>query len=142
MSDSPSSTDAMGSLRWFADELPASASDENLQRAEGCGRIVLSSRRGGAQIVEVFQRSPIRVMFPRVGNSLATEAVFINTAGGIAGGDRLQSGVTAIAEASITVTSQAAEKVYRALSEPARIVTRLKARGAARLAWLPQETII
>jgi len=40
------------------------------------------------------------------------------------------------------VTSQAAEKVYRALSEPARITTKLKACGAAKLAWLPQETIV
>jgi urease accessory protein len=40
------------------------------------------------------------------------------------------------------VTSQAAEKVYRALNEPARISTRLKACEAAKLAWLPQETIV
>jgi urease accessory protein len=39
------------------------------------------------------------------------------------------------------VTSQAAEKVYRALNEPARIATKLKACEAAKLAWLPQETI-
>jgi urease accessory protein len=40
------------------------------------------------------------------------------------------------------VTSQAAEKVYRALNEPARIATKLKACEAAKLAWLPQETIV
>jgi urease accessory protein len=44
--------------------------------------------------------------------------------------------------ASIAVTSQAAEKVYRALNEPARIATKLQACEAARLAWLPQETIV
>ena len=54
------------------------------------------------------------------------EAVLVNTAGGIAGGDRLECGVTALANASIEVTSQAAEKVYRALDAPARIATRLK----------------
>ena len=42
----------------------------------------------------------------------------------------------------MAVTSQAAEKVYRALNEPARITTSLKAHESARLAWLPQETII
>src|ERR1700756_3083953 len=81
-------------------------------------------------------------MFPRVAGGAVEEAVFINTAGGIAGGDRLECDVTAMAEASIAVTSQAAEKVYRALNEPARIATRLKACEAAKLAWLPQETII
>ncbi len=70
------------------------------------------------------------------------EAVLINTAGGIAGGDRLECSVAALPGASIAVTSQAAEKVYRALNEPARVTTRLKARESARLAWLPQETII
>jgi len=40
------------------------------------------------------------------------------------------------------VTSQAAEKVYRALNEPAHVTTRLKARESSRLAWLPQETIL
>ena len=81
-------------------------------------------------------------MFPRVGKVRVEEAVLVNTAGGIAGGDRLESCVTALANASIAVTSQAAEKVYRALNEPARIATKLKACESAKLAWLPQETIV
>ncbi len=48
----------------------------------------------------------------------------------------------ALANASIAVTSQAAEKVYRALNEPAQIKTELKASAAAKLARLPQETIM
>src|SRR5215470_17329299 len=126
MLDITSPTDVTDALHSFAaDERPARVSDKDLQRADGCGRIVLRSAQNKARIVEVFQRSPVRIMFPRVGNSPIEEAVFINTAGGIAGGDRLQCGVTAQAEASITVTSQAAEKVYRALNKPARIATRL-----------------
>jgi urease accessory protein len=70
------------------------------------------------------------------------EAVLINTAGGIAGGDRLECSVTALPGASIAVTSQTAEKVYRALDAPARVATTLKAHESARLAWLPQETIV
>src|ERR1700756_1217173 len=81
-------------------------------------------------------------MFPRTAGGAVEEAVLINTAGGIAGGDRLETGVTALANSSIAVTSQAAEKVYRALNEPARITTRLRACEAAKLAWLPQETIV
>jgi len=117
-------------------------SDKDLQRADGSGRMVLSGSEKGTRIVDVFQRSPIRIMFPRSGGSAVEEAVLINTAGGIAGGDRLECSVTALANASIAVTSQAAEKVYRALSEPARITTKLKACEAAKLAWLPQETIV
>ncbi len=92
--------------------------------------------------MDIFQRSPIRVMFPRTGGGAPEEAVLINTAGGVAGGDRLECSVTALANSSIAVTSQAAEKVYRALSESARIATKLEAHDTAKLAWLPQETIV
>jgi urease accessory protein len=117
-------------------------SDNDLQRAEGFGRALLSGSEKGSRIVDIFQRSRIRIMFPGAGGGAVEEAVLVNTAGGIAGGDRLECGVTALANASIAVTSQAAEKVYRALNEPARIATKLKACEAAKLAWLPQETIV
>jgi urease accessory protein len=116
--------------------------DKDLQRADGCGQIVLSGSEKGTRIMDIFQRSPIRIMFPRAGGGAVEEAVLVNTAGGIAGGDRLECDVTALANASIAVTSQAAEKVYRALNEPARIATKLRACEAAKLAWLPQETIV
>ena len=119
----------------------AISSDLDLQRANGAGRAVLRGSEEGNRIVDLFQSSPIRIMFPRGRASAIEEAVFVNTGGGIAGGDRLEYGVTALADASISVTSQAAEKVYRALNEPARIATKLKACEAAKLAWLPQETI-
>ena len=117
-------------------------SDRDMQRADGSGRVVLSGSERGARIVDVFQRSPVRIMFPRTGSNAIKEVVFLNTSGGIAGGDRLESAVTALTNASITVSSQAAEKVYRALNEPARVATKLKACESARLAWLPQETIV
>jgi urease accessory protein len=117
-------------------------SDKDLQRAEGCGRIIVSVSENDTRIVDIFQRSPIRIMVPRVDDGALKEIVFVNIAGGVAGGDRLESGVTALANACIAVTSQAAEKVYRALNEPAHILTKLKACATAKLAWLPQETII
>ena len=92
--------------------------------------------------MDVYQKSPIRVLFPRTADSQVPEAVLVNTSGGVAGGDRLESSVTALDGASITVTTQAAEKVYRALNESAHITTTLKARDTAKLAWLPQETIV
>jgi urease accessory protein len=121
---------------------PVSASDKHLQRAEGLCRIVMGGSEEGNEIVEVFQRSPLRVIFPRIGGARVKEAVLINTAGGIAGGDGLECEVTAVSNASIAVTSQTAERVYRALDEPAHILTKLKVSEGARVAWLPQETII
>ena len=117
-------------------------SDMDLQRANGCGRIVLSGSENGTRIKDIFERFPIRILFPRTGDGAIKEAVLINTAGGVAGGDRLECSVTALPGASLAVTSQAAEKVYRALRETATVVTRLKAGESAKLAWLPQETIV
>jgi len=116
--------------------------DQDLQRAEGAVRIVLSGSENGTRVREVFQKSPLRILFPGTIAGAVEEAVLVNTGGGIAGGDRLEYGVTALANASIAVTSQAAEKVYRALTVPARSATRLKVCAAAKLAWLPQETIL
>src|ERR1700747_400986 len=117
-------------------------SHKDLQRADGSGCIVLSGSDKGTRIMDVVQRSPIRIIFPRTADGALEEAVLVNTAGGIAGGDRLETDVTALGNASIAVTSQAAEKVYPGFGEPARSTTRLKACEVAKLAWLPQETIV
>src|SRR4029077_20715082 len=129
MFEATSQPDLSADLGLFGspEEREENPSDTDLQRADGCGRIVLSGSDNGTRIVDVFQQSPIRIMFPTSGASAVEEAVIIKPAGGIAGGDRLECDVTALANASIAVTSQAAEKVYRALSEPARITTKLKA---------------
>lgn len=92
--------------------------------------------------MDVYQKSPMRVLFPRTGDDRTTEAALVNTSGGVAGGDSLQLCVTAKSGASIVVTTQAAEKVYRALDESAYITTKLNVHPAAKLAWLPQETIV
>jgi len=116
-------------------------SDKDLQRADGSCRIVVDGSERGTRVIDVFQKSPIRVLFPRTCAMTMEEAVIINIAGGVAGGDHLECCVVALTGASIAVTSQAAEKVYRALDEPARIATKLTASAGAKLAWLPQETI-
>src|SRR5262249_5987594 len=118
------------------------SSDRDLQRAAGSCRLVLHGSACGTEIVDLFQRSPLRVLFPHAGSRAITEAVLINTAGGVAGGDRLDTAITARGKAAIALTTQAAEKVYRALDEPARISTTLTVGEAAKLAWCPQETIV
>lgn len=116
--------------------------DSELQRAQGAGRIVVDGCEGGTRIVDVFQQHPLRIMFPRTCGAAVEEAVIVNASGGIAGGDRLETAVTLLGEASLAVTTPAAEKVYRALIEPAQVATRLSVSAGGRLAWLPQETIV
>jgi urease accessory protein len=46
------------------------------------------------------------------------------------------------AETAATITSQACERVYRSTGDPATVTARLRLSPGARLAWLPQETIL
>jgi urease accessory protein len=118
------------------------SSDKDLQRAEGSCRLVVGGSEKGTRVVDIYQKSPIRVLFPRASSGRLEEAVLVNTAGGVAGGDRLQTNVIAREDASLAITTQAAEKLYRALKDSARIFTTLQVQDTAKLAWLPQEAIV
>jgi urease accessory protein len=131
-----------GELSASPDSVEAMPRDRDLQRANGLGRIVLRGSAGRTEVVDVYQKFPTRIMLPTIDDDAIKEAVVINAAGGVAGGDRLEFDVTVLGDSRVTVTSQAAEKIYRALDRPAQILTKLKACDAGRLAWLPQETII
>ncbi len=69
-------------------------------------------------------------------------AVLVNTAGGLTGGDHVCVTVRVEASAAATVTTQAAEKIYRSLGPDARVETQLAVAEDARLEWLPQESIL
>jgi len=107
------------------------------------GRIDLAVKAAGGitRRAHVFEDGPLRMRLPGA-PAHAAEAVIVNTAGGIAGGDRLDIAVTAGAGASLVVTSAAAEKVYRALGPSATIGVTLNLGAGASLAWMPQETIL
>src|SRR5262249_60860505 len=70
------------------------------------------------------------------------DAVIVNTAGGVVGGDRFTLDVAVEPRARLVVTTAAAEKVYRTLAPEAAIDVKLTVGAAASLAWLPQETIL
>ena len=85
----------------------------------------------------------MRMRMPRVTEPLARPcAVLINTAGGVADGDAIEQRVRWGEGAVATVATQAAEKIYRALSAGSAISTRLEVERGARAEWLPQETIL
>jgi urease accessory protein len=70
------------------------------------------------------------------------EAMIVNTAGGMAGGDRLELDFAVGPGARLLVTGAAAEKVYRTLGPETTIAARLNVAAGGELAWLPQETIL
>ena len=91
-------------------------------------------------IERLFERGSLRLRNPRANG--AREAVIVNTGGGITGGDRLSVSVDVAASAHVTMTSQAAEKIYRSDGPASSISTRLHVVEGATLEWLPQETIL
>jgi urease accessory protein len=107
------------------------------------GRIALTAEygRGITQRKRLHESGGLRMHFP---GARAREllAMLINTAGGIAGGDRYDLEIAAADKARVAVSSTAAEKVYRSLGPDARISIKLSAGQGASLAWLPQETIL
>ena len=108
-------------------------------RAVGRIELTVKAHDGVSRRAHVREEGSLRVRFPGSG---ALEAVIVNTAGGIAGGDRFGLDVAVGACASLTVTGAAAEKVYRSLGPDAEIAIKLDVRAGATLAWLPQETIL
>lgn len=111
-------------------------------RARGQVR-VSAKRRGAASVLDDLAMSgSMKLLFPR-SDSDALDAMLINTAGGVTGGDRFFIEAQAGTGAEMTLTTQAAERAYAARGEAAgRIETHLAVADAARLNWLPQETIL
>ena len=110
-------------------------------RAEGHVRLTVAARRGGTGRSRVAEDGSLRVRFPGACAG-AQEAVLVNTAGGIAGGDRFSIAVTLEESAKLVVTTAAAEKIYRADGPQASLAVAATLGADAELTWLPQETIL
>lgn len=101
-----------------------------------------TQREGRAALDGLRQSGSLKLLFPRRSGA-AAEAVLVNTAGGVTGGDRFSLRAEIGPEAAATITTQAAERAYRARdAEPGRIDTRLRVAVGGELNWLPQETIL
>jgi len=124
-----------------ADTIRHSAAIFAANRARGAVRFDVAGIDGVTRRREVHEAGSLRVRFPSPEDEGAS-AVLVNTAGGIAGGDRFDIDIASAEGARLTVTTAAAEKVYRAEGPAAELNIRLKAEGRSHLAWLPQETIL
>jgi urease accessory protein len=83
-----------------------------LPRTEGAARLSFARRDEQTRLDVLYQAGAARVRFPRPATGAPPEAVLLNTAGGLTGGDHMSLDVT------------------------------LGARAEATLAWLPQATIL
>ncbi len=116
---------------------------ELFDRNRAVGRIALAvdAAAGTSRRRRVDEQGSLRVRFPHT-DAAELEAVIINTAGGIAGGDRFDIEISVASEARLVVTTAAAEKIYRSPGPEATIGIKLDVGAGAALCWLPQETIL
>jgi urease accessory protein len=110
-------------------------------RAVGAVKFDVALVDGVTRRRQLHESGSLRVRFPSP-EAQGLSAVFVNTAGGVAGGDRFDIDITAGEGARLTVTTAAAEKIYRAQGPAAQLNIALKAAAGSHLAWLPQETIL
>lgn len=112
-----------------------------MQRVDATGAIEVHAGAGRTRLAGLFQEGSAKIRIPR-STDATLNAVLINTAGGMTGGDRLSWRAHAGPGAGLALTTQACEKVYRSAGGFACVDVRLEAADGARLAWLPQETIL
>jgi len=119
----------------------ATSSVFEANRARGAVRFDVHARDGVTRRGALHESGSLRVRFPSPEDD-GLSGVFVNTAGGVAGGDRFDIEIAATDRARLTLTTAAAEKVYRAPGGAAQLNIDLKVGAGAHLGWLPQETIL
>ncbi len=110
-------------------------------RAQGAVKFDVHQVEGVTRRRQLHESGSLRVRFPSP-EAEGLSAMFVNTAGGIAGGDRFDIDIAVGEGSRLAVTTAAAEKIYRAQGPAAEVNIALKAAEGAHLAWLPQETIL
>ncbi len=122
-------------------DLPA---EITTQRQRAVGRVALSVAHFGERsgVVRLAESGSARIRLPRT-REAPVEAVLINTAGGIAAGDRFDVELEVAAGAHLVAATTAAEKIYKSDgAATAAIATRISVRSGGTAEWLPQETIL
>jgi len=120
---------------------PETEPTAEMQRVAAVGRLAVRRSAGRSRLARLYQEGAAKIRMPAV-DADPFEAVLINTAGGLTGGDRLAWQVEVDDGAAATVTTQACEKVYRSAGGRAEVSCSLGVGRDACLAWLPQETIV
>lgn len=130
-----------GSLSEEMPEAPAGADLPAYVRVEAGLALSVSGASGETRICGRREAGAFRFRFPKgAGNGL--EAMLVNVAGGLAGGDRLSIALDLTAQAALSVSGAAAERIYRSAGADTAINLALAVDDSSTLFWLPQETIL
>jgi urease accessory protein len=108
----------------------------------GTAQICFTQSDSRTRLSQLYQRHPLRVLFPAPESGDLPTAVLVTTSGGLVGGDRLDIHVRLGETAQARVTAAAAEKAYRSLGPKAKVAQHLEVGNGAWLEFLPPETIL
>lgn len=125
-----------------AEPLTGSPQGTVLERTTGALSLTFAEAPGGADPVRLHQEGALKVRLPTVHGELSRQAMIINTAGGLTGGDRLDLEVALGPKSAVTISGQACEKLYKSSGGDAAIFTDLRVGSGASLEWLMQPAIL
>lgn len=98
-------------------------------------------RKANASVLRDLRMSGcLKLFFLRA--DTRADGIIINSSGGLTSGDRLSLSAEVADGASLALTTQAAERAYRAMTGPAQVQTALRVGPQADMLWLPQELIL
>ena len=109
---------------------------------EGVLGLAFKRRADATVLGRLYQSGCLKARLLKPESRHCTEAVLLNTSGGIVGGDRLSLDIQWSPATHAAITTPACEKLYRAAAGTATVRTRLDVEEGASAEWLPQETIV
>jgi urease accessory protein len=109
---------------------------------DGTAEIGFGIRDGVTRLTHLYQRDPLRVLFPTPAPADPILAAIVTTSGGLVAGDRLDIAVRLTPSSVAHVTASAAEKIYRSIGPTTTIYQSLSIGAGAALEFLPPETIL
>lgn len=117
------------------------ALEQQMQRSRGRALVSFRLRNGQTRLLDLQQSGSAKAMLPRVAGAVP-EVVFLNTSGGLTGGDTLSYTIDVAAGGQVCATTQTAERGYASLGAAARVEVKATVGAAGRLDWMPQETLL
>lgn len=121
---------------------PGATEHPRTRWADGAAEVTVGATDGVTRLRHLYQSDPCRILFPRTPADAPFEAVVVTTSGGIVGGDRLRFAMAAENAGHASITTQAAEKIYRSAGADAEIDVSVAVGADGFLEWMPQETIL
>jgi urease accessory protein len=114
---------------------------QKLERASGNANIRFKILDGQTRLDYLYQSGCCKIRFPKV-HKTPLEAVFLNTAGGLTGGDEIHFSANFKPDTEAVISTQACERIYKSSQGNTVITNTLRLGPGSRACWLPQETIL